>query len=87
MEISKDHSIFSIIDKHYSLIEEDCESYIKFANSISWNDSEYENFINVMKSQKYKEDIEKQTLEIYSDETLLKITGSTNIIKYCQNSK
>lgn len=87
MEISKDHSIFSIIDKHYSLIEEECESYIKFANSINWNDSEYENFINVMKSQKYKEDIEKQTLEIYSDETLLKITGSTNIIKYCQNSK
>jgi len=86
MEISKEHSIFSIIDKHYSLIEENCESYIKFTNSINWNYSEYENFINVMKSQKYKEDIEKQTLEIYSDETLLKVTGSTNIIKYCQNS-
>ena len=87
MEIHKDHSIFSIIDKHSSLIEEDCEIYVKFTNSLNWNDSVYENFINVIKSQKYKEDIEKQTLEIYSDEILLKITGNTNIIKYCQNNK
>ena len=87
MEISKDHSIFSIIDKHYSLIEEDCETYVKFNNALNWSDSVYENFINVMKSLNYGEEIDKQKLEIYCDETLLKISGNTNIIKYCHNSK
>ena len=87
MEISKEHSIFSIIDKHYSLIEEDCETYIKFTNTLNWSDSVYENFINVMKSLNYGEEIDKQKLEIYCDETVLKVSGNTNIIKYCHNSK
>lgn len=87
MEISKDHSIFSIIDKHYSLIEEDCKSYIKVTNSISWNDVEYENFINVMKSMNYTEEVEPQILEVYAMDIILKISGNASIIKYCQNSK
>jgi len=87
MEISKDHSIFSIIEKHYSLIEEDCETYIKFTNALNWSDIVYDNFINVMKSLNYGEEIDKQKLEIYCDETLLKVSGNTNIIKYCHNSK
>ena len=87
MEISKDHSIFTIIDKHSSLIEEDCECLIKFTNSLDWNEKEYENFINVMKSEKYDEYIDKQILEIYSNEFLLNIVGNSNIIKYCKYNK
>jgi len=87
MEIPKDHSIFSVIDKHYSLIEEDCNSIVKFINSSKWNITHYENFINVMKTEGYDEDIEKQSLEVYSDDTLLRIDSLSEIIKYCQNSK
>tara|TARA_B100000795_G_scaffold270051_1_gene262233 strand:- start:11261 stop:14254 length:2994 start_codon:yes stop_codon:yes gene_type:complete len=87
MEISKDHSIFSIIEKHSSLAEEDCYSYIKMTNTLSWNDIEYENFINVMKSMKYIEEIEPQILEVYAMDIILKISGNANIIKYCQNNK
>jgi len=87
MEIPKDHSIFSIIDKHYSLIEEDCYSVIKFINNSKWNITHYENFINVMKAEGYEEDIEKQSLEVYLDDTLLKISSLSEIIKYCHNSK
>ena len=87
MEISKDHSIFTIIDKHSSLIEEDCECLIKFTNSLNWNEKEYENFINVMKSEKYDQYIDKQILEIYSNDFLLHIVGNSNIIRYCKYNK
>ena len=40
-----------------------------------------------MKSSNYGEEIDKQKLEIYCDETVLKVSGNTNIIKYCHNSK
>ena len=72
MEIPKDHSIFSVIDKHYSLIEEDCNSIVKFINSSKWNITHYENFINVMKTEGYDEDIEKQSLEVYNIIFILK---------------
>ena len=68
-------------------MEEDCYSVIKFINNSKWNITHCENFINVMKAEGYEEDIEKQSLEVYLDDTLLKISSLSEIIKYCHNSK
>ena len=49
MEISKDDEIFSIIDTHTSLNQENsCECLIKLTNSGEWTEKEFANFINVM---------------------------------------
>ncbi len=86
MEILKDDEIFSIIDTHYSLIQENnSECLIKLSNSSEWGENEFSNFINVMKTEKYEENIEKQTLQVVSEDIILEISDSSNILKYSHN--
>lgn len=83
MEISKDDLIFSIIDKHVSLIQDECDTVIRLKGFVEWTEKEYDNFINVMKSNDYVEEIEPQILNISSDDNLLTISGSNSILRYC----
>ena len=86
MEILKDDEIFSIIDTHTSLNEENnSECLIKLSNSGEWSETEFNNFINVMKTEKYEENIEKQALEVIIKDYILEICESSNILKYSQN--
>ena len=86
MEILKDDEIFSIIDTHYSLIQENnSECLIKLSNSGEWGENEFANFINVMKTEKYEENIEKQTLQVITEDVILEISDSSNILKYSHN--
>ena len=86
MEILKDDEIFSIIDTHYSLIEENnSECLIKLSNSSEWGENEFANFINVMKTEKYEETIEKQKLQVMTEDVILEISDSNNILKYSHN--
>jgi hypothetical protein len=87
MEILKDDEIFSIIDTHYSLIQENnSECLIKLSNSSEWGETEFANFINVMKTEKYEENIEKQTLQVMTEDVILEISDSSNILKYSHDS-
>ena len=86
MEIFKDDKIFSYIDKHFLLIKENnAECIIKFLDIGEWSENEYTNFINVMKSEDYEENIEKHSLHVFCEDNLLEIVGDTNIIKYSHN--
>ena len=86
MEILKDDEIFSIIDTHTSLNEENNSvCLIKLSNSGEWSETEFNNFINVMKTEKYEENIEKQALEVIIKDYILEICESSNILKYSQN--
>ena len=74
MEISKDDEIFSIIDTHTSLNQENsCECLIKLTNSGEWTEKEFANFINVMKTEEYDENIDRQTLEVITEDIILEI--------------
>lgn len=83
MEISKDNSIFSIIDRHFSLKGENSEWLIQLSGDTSWSESEYNNFINVMSSFGYVENIEEEYLDAINDDVVLKIKKNANILKYC----
>jgi len=84
IEISKDDNIMKVIDKHSSLIStKDCVCLIKFNNYSSWSEKEYNNFINVMKTEGFSENVEPQVLNISSDTTLFTISGSSSILRYC----
>ena len=86
MEIFKDDKIFSYIDKHALLVNENnAECILKLVGVGEWGENEYTNFINVMKSEDYVENIEKHNLQIFCDDNLLEIVGDTNIIKYSHN--
>lgn len=83
MEISKDNSVFSVIDSQLSRKDENSSWIIQLQNDIAWTENEYDNFINVMKSHGFREDIDPQILSVSSDEHILQINGNSNIIKYC----
>ena len=86
MEILKDDEIFSIIDTHISLNQENSsECLVKLTNSGEWTETEFTNFINVMKTEKYQENVEKQTLEVITEDIILEICESSNISKYSHN--
>ena len=86
MEISKDDEIFSIIDTHTSLNQENsCECLIKLTNSGEWTEKEFANFINVMKTEEYDENIDRQTLEVITEDIILEIRENSNISKYLRN--
>ena len=85
MEIFKGDKIFSFIDKHFELIKENTESIIKLVGTSDWTENEYTNFINVMKSENFTEQIDKHVLQIYSEDYLFELSGDTNIIKYSHN--
>ena len=83
MELSKSNIIFNIIDKQSNMIE-DNKWCINFKNNNSiWTEAEYNNFINVMRSSGFSEEIEKEYLEVSSDDKSMCINGYNNIIKYC----
>jgi hypothetical protein len=83
MEISKDNSLFSIIERHHSHKDLNNNWHIEFHNETSWTETEYVNFANVMKSFGFKEEIENQYLNASVDDTVLEINGISNILKYC----
>jgi hypothetical protein len=83
MEISKDNSVFSTIDKQYSMKSEDSLWFIQFSNDSAWTEAEYNRFTNVMNSLDYNENIEAENLEVHLDESVLNISGISNISKYC----
>lgn len=84
MEISKDHAIFSILDKQSSLTENSAW-IIEFLNDNNslWTENEYANFVNVMVAAGYNEEIQEEVLEVSADENVLQINGISNISKYC----
>jgi hypothetical protein len=83
MEISKDDTIFTIID-NISLNGD--ENIIKVENTDVWSEDNYYNFINIMNSEGYIEESEPQTLHVYSTDYLLTIKGSNKILYYSQHN-
>ena len=87
MELSKEEAIFSIINKHSELLEEDNECITNILNgNLTWTENEFNNFNNVMTSLKYQIAIEEEFLEVVCDEDVLIIKNISNIIKYCSNN-
>ena len=84
MEISKDNAIFSIIDKQYAMREQG-NWIIEFENenNVLWTENEYSNFINVMTSCGFTEEVHSESLKVSLDDTVLQIDGISNIMKYC----
>lgn len=84
MEISKEDIIFTILEKHNDLIEDNEWVITIYDDNSLWTELEFNNFISVMRSLNYEEIIEKECLEVSSsNEDILKIFGLPNIIKYC----
>ena len=87
MEISKDDAIFTIIDSSMSLSQdENVETIIKLESTNLWSEDNYYNFVNIMKSEGYVEEIEPQVLYAYSNDYLLTIKGAKKILFYCNNN-
>ena len=84
MEISKDDTIFTIIDAIPSNGGE--ESVIKVENSEIWSEDNYYNFVNIMNSEGYIEDTEPQTLHAYANDYLLAIKSPKKILYYCNHN-
>ena len=86
MEISKDNIIFTVIDKQSTLIENNQWIITVYDEKSLWTELEFNNFIAVMRSLKYTEKIEKECLEVSTnEEDVLIITGLPHIIKYCSS--
>lgn len=84
MEISKDDIIFTVIEKQSVLYENNEWVITIYDENSLWTELEFNNFIGVMRSLKYTEKIEKECLEVSTnDEDILKIIGLPHIIKYC----
>jgi SAM-dependent methyltransferase len=85
MELNNDSLLFNIINKYSLNTDDNDEIVINFYNKDSeWTEQEFNNFINVMRSSKYTENITNEILEVSSNyDDLLCINGINNIIKYC----
>ena len=86
MEISKDDSIFTIIDNISLNGEENIENIIKLENSGLWSEDNYYNFVNIMSSEGYVEEKETQVLNAYSNDYLMTIKSAKKILYYCNNN-
>ena len=84
MELSSTDPIFKIIDGLKSYINDNMVS-IKFHNYTDWTESEFENFVNVLRNN-YKEVIDDEVLEVVNDDKILKIFKIGNILKYCNTN-
>jgi hypothetical protein len=84
MEISKDDTIFTIIDAIPSNDGE--ETVIKVENTEIWSEDNYYNFVNIMNSEGYVEEQEKQTLHAYANDYLLTIKGANKILYYSNHN-
>ena len=83
MEISKDSDIYTIIENCITLKDETNKIIIELENE-NWTEKEFNNFLNVMNSLKYKKEYEKEELRvIINNDNLLLINNKSNIIKYC----
>jgi len=85
MELNKDLPIYELLENHINSIKENdtYELEISFyKKNENFSESEFDNFINVFRSQKYIEEITAEYLEICASNHILKIKGIPNIIKY-----
>jgi len=86
MEISKDDIIFTVIEKQAVLYENNEWIINIYDDNSLWTELEFNNFVSVMRSLKYTEKIEKEYLEVSTNnEEILKIIGLPHIIKYCMS--
>jgi hypothetical protein len=85
MEISKDDTIFTIIDNISMNGEENIENIIKIEGTDLWSEDNYYNFVNIMKTEGYEEETEPQVMHAYSNDYLLTIKSAKKIIYYCNN--
>ena len=85
MEISKDDTIFTIIDNISINGDENMENIIKMEGTDLWTEDNYYNFVNIMKTEGYEEEIEPQVLHVYSNDYLLTIKSAKKILYYCNN--
>ena len=86
MEISKEDIIFTVIEKQAVLYENNEWIINIYDDNSLWTELEFNNFVGVMRSLKYTEKIEKEYLEVSTNnEEILKIIGLPHIIKYCMS--
>ena len=84
MELSSTDPIFKIMDGLKSYINDNVVS-IKFHNYTDWTETEFENFVNVLRNN-YKEVIDDEVLEVINDDKMLKIFKIGNILRYCNTN-
>jgi len=84
MELSQDELIFKLIDELKKITPEQ-EVIIKFNNNTDWTESEFNNFISMMRNN-YNETIEDECLEISNDNNYLIINKIGSIINYCNTN-
>lgn len=85
MEISRDDTIFTVID---AIALNDDEKVIKVENTEIWSEDNYYNFVNIMNAEGYVEETEPQTLHAYANanEHLLVIKTPKKILYYCNHN-
>lgn len=83
MEISKDDTIFTIID---AIASNGDENVIKVENPEIWSDDNYYNFVNIMNAEGYVKEDEPQTLHAYANDYLLAIKTPKKILYYCNHN-
>jgi len=85
MELSKDLPLFSIIQNHLDLLQNDnMELEISFHRKEGpFTELEFNNFTNVLRSMQFKEIIETECLEVSADNHVMYINGMPNILNHC----
>jgi hypothetical protein len=85
MELSKDLPLFSIIQNHLDLLQNDnTELEISFHRKEGpFTELEFNNFTNVLRSMQLKELIETECLEVSADNNVMYISGMPNILNHC----
>ncbi len=87
MEIDKQSNFISTLNSYLDTFNIEDEFIINFHNrDFNWTENDFNNFINVMRSNNYTEIIEKEILDCINDDIILSIEGLPNIIKYCMNN-
>ena len=86
MELSKDDPIFKLINQLKNDINDNNFVSLKFHNNTDWTEIEFNNFINVMRNNNYKEIIDDEYLEINNNNNYLKIFKIANILNYCNTN-
>lgn len=84
MELSQDELIFKLIDELKKMTSEN-EVIIKFHNNSDWTESEFNNFISMMRNN-YSETIEDEYLEVSNANNYLIINKIGSIINYCNTN-
>ena len=82
MELSQDELIFKLIDE---LKTTKNEVIINFHNNSDWTESEFNNFISMMRNN-YTETIDDECLEVSNANNYLIINKISSIINYCNTN-